>query len=327
VEHENTILLGDCLERLNELPDASVDLIATDPPYGYSFLGKDWDKAVPSVPLWQECLRVLKPGGFAFVMSAPRQDVLSQMIVRIGEAGFDTDFTSIYWTYASGFPKAMNIGKMVDKRNGRIVDPAVKTYLNERRRAKGLSLNQINELLGTATTGGGVASAIMGDKPFNELPTVAVYAQLKTILELDDRFDELIERQEAEREVIATRRQTVGGNGIYGEYADVADITLPSTDAAKALNGSYGGFQPKPAVEVIIVAMKPLSEKTFVNQALKNGKGITWLDDARIPTLEKVRVNTAGGLGYASNTDIKSGTGTAYTDEGRFPANLLSRTL
>ena len=37
---------------------------------------------------------------------------------------------------------------------------------------------------------------------------------------------------------------------------------------AKALDGSYGGFQPKPAVEVIIVAMKPLSEKTYVDQAL-----------------------------------------------------------
>jgi hypothetical protein len=112
------LIHANCIDVLRNMPDKSVDCIVTDPPYGYSFLGSDWDKAVPSVETWRECLRVLKPGAFAFVMSAPRQDVLSQMIVRIAEAGFDTDFTSIYWTYASGFPKAANIGKMVDKRTG-----------------------------------------------------------------------------------------------------------------------------------------------------------------------------------------------------------------
>src|SRR5260370_22889872 len=63
-------------------------------------MGKDWDKAVPCVDIWKECLRVLKPGAFAFIMSAPRQDVLSQMIIRLSEAGFRTDFTSLYWAYA-----------------------------------------------------------------------------------------------------------------------------------------------------------------------------------------------------------------------------------
>ncbi|MGC8580669.1 MAG: hypothetical protein ACP5MB_11550, partial [bacterium] len=56
-----------------------------------------------------------------------------------------------------------------------------------------------------------------------------------------------------------------------------------ATPEAKALDGSYGGFQPKPAIEVIIVSMKPLSEKSYVDQALKNRKGITWLEDCRIP--------------------------------------------
>ena len=81
------LIHGDSAEELKKLEDNSVDLVCTDPPYGYSFMGKNWDKAVPSIEIWKECLRVLKPGGFAFVMSAPRQDVLSQMIVRIDEAG------------------------------------------------------------------------------------------------------------------------------------------------------------------------------------------------------------------------------------------------
>ena len=114
--HENTILLGDCLDRLTELPDNSVDLVCTDPPYGYSFMGKTWDKAVPSIAVWQQCLRVLKPGAFMFVMTAPRQDVLSQMIVRIGEAGFYANFTSIYWTYLNGFTKAANPTKLLARR-------------------------------------------------------------------------------------------------------------------------------------------------------------------------------------------------------------------
>ena len=68
-----------------------------------------------------------------------------------------------------------------------------------------------------------------------------------------------------------------------GFKADYDLMPEPATAAAAALNGSYCGFQPKPAVEVVIVSMKPLSEKTYVAQALKNRKGITWLDDCRIP--------------------------------------------
>lgn len=99
-------------------PDDHFDCLVTDPPYGYGFMGKDWDKAVVGVKVWKEVYRVMKPGAFGFVMSAPRQDVLARMIVNLQDAGFETGFTSIYWTYATGFPKAGNIGKMVDKRLG-----------------------------------------------------------------------------------------------------------------------------------------------------------------------------------------------------------------
>lgn len=112
------IIEGEALEELCKLESDSVDFVCTDPPYGYSFMNRDWDRAVPHTDIWQECLRVLKPGAFLNVMSAPRSDVLSRMIVNIESAGFRVDFTPIYWTYASGFPKAGNIGKLVDKRLG-----------------------------------------------------------------------------------------------------------------------------------------------------------------------------------------------------------------
>lgn len=90
------LIQGDCLDALKNIEDDSVDQLATDPSYGYKFMGKDWDKAVPSVEIWKECFRVLKPGAFAFVMSAPRQDVLNQMITNLSKAGFNTNFTSLY---------------------------------------------------------------------------------------------------------------------------------------------------------------------------------------------------------------------------------------
>lgn len=96
----NKIINDDCLKVIGDIPNSSIDLIVTDPPYGYSFMGKDWDKVIIGIEYWKECLRVLKPGAFAFIMSSPRQDCLYRMIYNLQEAGFETGFTSIYWTYA-----------------------------------------------------------------------------------------------------------------------------------------------------------------------------------------------------------------------------------
>ena len=92
VPHYDKLILGDCEDQLKKFPDNSTDLIVTDPPYGYKFMGKDWDKAVPSIEIWKECNRVLKPGAFAFIMSAPRQDVLCRNLVNIENAGFKTKY-------------------------------------------------------------------------------------------------------------------------------------------------------------------------------------------------------------------------------------------
>lgn len=57
------LMHGDCLEVLKTLEENSIDSIVTDPPYGLAFMGNKWDYDVPSVEIWKECLRVLKPGG------------------------------------------------------------------------------------------------------------------------------------------------------------------------------------------------------------------------------------------------------------------------
>ncbi len=74
------LINGDSADELKKLEDNSIDLLCTDPPYGYSFMGKSWDKMLPPKEIFEESLRVLKPGSFAFVMSAPRSDVQSRMI-------------------------------------------------------------------------------------------------------------------------------------------------------------------------------------------------------------------------------------------------------
>ncbi|MCK5015322.1 MAG: site-specific DNA-methyltransferase, partial [Candidatus Omnitrophica bacterium] len=134
------------------------------------------------------------------------------------------DFSSIYWTYASGFPKAMNISKGVDKKLG-------------------------------------------------------------------------------------------------------ADA--PET---KALDGAYAGFQPKPAVEIVIVAMKPLAEGSYIDQVLANGKGVTWLDDCRIPykndkDIEDSKGNFKPLTNYdGRNTNFEFGiekVDSHQNSQGRFPANIL----
>lgn len=106
------IIHGDCLEVMKKMPDNSVDSIVTDPPYGISFMGKKWDYDVPKVEVWDEAMRVLKPGGHILVACGTRTQ--HRMAVNIEDAGFEIR-DMIAWVYGSGFPKSLNIGKVMDK--------------------------------------------------------------------------------------------------------------------------------------------------------------------------------------------------------------------
>jgi len=106
---------GDCLDVLKTLPDNSVDSVVTDPPYGLSIMGKKWDYDVPSIEIWEECLRVLKPGGYLLAFAGTRTQ--HRMAVRIEDAGFEIR-DMIAWVYGSGFPKSLNISKAIDKSAG-----------------------------------------------------------------------------------------------------------------------------------------------------------------------------------------------------------------
>jgi len=335
----NKIMNCDCLEGMRELEDNSIDVVITDPPYGLEFMGKEWDapwkgkaseefntscegklggfKKLPNysrinnlkcencghwkfsgnpckcenpkfpnakrmamkgmknfVVNWgKECLRVLKPGTFCFVMSSSRQDMLSAMIQGLDEAGFNINFTSLYHVFASGFSKAMNVSLAIDKRECR---------------------KQLEEKLGRKST-----------------------------------KDEFKEVWKGFREVIGENIHSADRKGQYegwgtGDEGRRYD-TISATPEANILDGSYAGFQPKPAVEVILVAMKSLSEKSYVDQALKDGKGVTFLNECRAPykSEDKPEGSVYGKSGFVSE-ELYEKTGRVVTsNKGRFPANLL----
>ena len=103
------------MDQMLFMADSSVDSIVTDPPYGLSFMGKKWDYDVPSVELWAECLRVLKPGGHLLAFAGTRTQ--HRMAVRIEDAGFEIR-DMIAWVYGSGFPKSLDVSKAIDKAAG-----------------------------------------------------------------------------------------------------------------------------------------------------------------------------------------------------------------
>jgi site-specific DNA-methyltransferase (adenine-specific) len=106
---------GDCLEDMKLLPANHVDTIITDPPYGLSFMGKEWDKGVPGVPFWAEMLRVCKPGAMLLAFGGTR--TYHRMTCAIEDAGWELR-DCMMWLYGSGFPKSLDISKAIDKLKG-----------------------------------------------------------------------------------------------------------------------------------------------------------------------------------------------------------------
>lgn len=107
--------LGEALAILRTMPDNSVDAVVCDPPYGISFMSKHWDYDIPEVAIWQECFRVMKPGGHLLAFAGTRTQ--HRMACAIEDAGFEIR-DMIAWVYGSGFPKSLDVSKAIDKAAG-----------------------------------------------------------------------------------------------------------------------------------------------------------------------------------------------------------------
>ena len=250
---EIKLLNGDCLDKLKELENNSIDSIVTDPPYGLSFMGKKWDYDVPSVEIWEECMRVLKPGGHLLAFAGSR--TYHRMAVRIEDAGFEIR-DQIMWIYGSGFPKSHNIGKNVEKRKvGGIKN------LKQVGTKQGIKVE-------TGTSG---------------------YSYSK--------------------EYVAGK--SMGGKQISGDIP-VYEITNDWEGWGTAL---------KPAHEPIVMARKPLSEKSVADNVLEWGTGGINIDGCRVGN-ESIKSPQHGKNVFNGDYPIDYD-GEYKINEGRFPANII----
>lgn len=321
------LIHGDSLVELTKLPECSVDSIVTDPPYELGFMGKSWDSTgiANNVDLWKECLRVLKPGGHLLAFSGTR--TYHRIASAIEDAGFEVR-DMIEWVYGSGFPKSLNIGKAVDKLNGRFIEERIKLakYIRETRVNAGITSKELNAKFGYVAGCNWWESTNPNN---NRVPTKADWTKLRTILNLNDEFNWIIDRQEAEREIIG--KTTRGNAGFSNEQVprpwkekigDELDITKGTSE--------YEGWGTalKPAHEPICMARKPLAEKTVAENCLKYGTGGINIDESRVGTEE--RNNPQAGFVRRGRTDEEVFGGVdknkpegELTVSGRFPANLI----
>jgi hypothetical protein len=109
------VVHGDCLAVMPTLEEASVDAIVCDPPYGLSFMGKDWDHGIPGGAFWREALRVAKPGAHLVAFGGTR--TFHRLACAIEDAGWEIRDT-LSWLYGSGFPKSLDVSKAMDKAAG-----------------------------------------------------------------------------------------------------------------------------------------------------------------------------------------------------------------
>jgi len=233
-----TLLKGDCLDKLKELQDNSIDSVVTDPPYEIGFMGKGWDDSgIANNPeLWKEVLRVLKPGGHLLSFSHSR--TYHRQAVAVEDAGFEIR-DQIMWIYGSGFPKSHNIGNSIDK------------------------------LYGAGNRGHAISSG--------------------------NRF-----------------HPTTGEPRPNGEKLDKYEAR---TQQGKGWEG--WGTALKPAHEPIVMARKPLSEKTVAKNVLEWGTGGINIDASRIGN-ETITTNGYGDKGFVAQEGYEPS-----THQGRFPANII----
>ena len=353
------IIHGDCLEELKKLEDNSVDAVVTDPPYGLSntkpaqvadvlkawvtgdtvsvpakkggFMGKDWDSFVPPPAVWEECMRVLKPGGHMAVFAGARTQDLMGLSIRL--AGFEIRDT-LGWVYGSGMPKSLDVSKAIDKARREDTEPvkAVAAALRAALDASGKTRKEIDAHFGTAN----VSQYWFSPHRNSQVPPVDKWPWLRDFLGIDSSLDAEVWRLNgrkgtpgeawAKREVVGVKKAGIATPGdrdrytVGGSRAVEVNITAPATSEAQRWDG--WGTALKPAIEPIILARKPL-DGTVANNVLAHGVGGLNIDACRVGTdddLQKKYPNGPGGNTFGGGR-------MAITEwnqpAGRFPANVL----
>ncbi|AEK09779.1 DNA methyltransferase [Mycobacterium phage Museum] len=305
--------LGDCRDILTELEDASVDAILTDPPYELGFMGKKWDGSgiAFDVEMWEQCLRVLKPGGHMLAFGGSR--TWHRLTVAIEDAGFEIR-DSIAWLYGSGFPKSLDVSKAIDKAGGESPQRQAEVLRNARTRA-GLSRGEVAERIGCTPS---------SVRDWEEGRSRAVGRSLEWITpspEYRDRLADLLGYTSDERRIAGASTDRRGDGTVIGlGHSGVKYGTDASTEAAKRWQG--WGTALKPSFEPIVVARKPLVGTVAAN-VLEHGTGALNIDACRIATDEdRSRPPRAANAIYGGGKGTNS-TASESNPAGRWPTNVV----
>jgi DNA modification methylase len=309
------ILHGNNLDILPTLADNSIDSIVTDPPYELGFMGKKWDSSgiAYSVELWQQCLRVLKPGGHLLSFGGTR--TYHRVAVAIEDAGFELR-DSIAWLYGSGFPKSLNVSKAIDDYESKHESllPDEERFCSWMKEYSGLTEQQSKELLGSARFITGqieIVNTATKEKPRMGrramVPTSAAWQKIKPILKTTppDWLEDLV--KDPPQKAIEHPGEWNAGKG----------------QGTAGTNEWQGwGTALKPAFEPVIVARKPI-EGTVANNVLKWGTGGLNIDGSRIGTEGGTQGASEGPQGQVYGSGLNGNFGKPVAGLGRWPANII----
>jgi site-specific DNA-methyltransferase (adenine-specific) len=321
---------GDCVEEMKKLPDNSVDSVVCDPPYGLSFMGREWDSFTDAQAMgeWSrrwalEALRVLKPGGHIIAFAGSR--TYHRMAQGIEDAGFEIR-DQIMWMYGSGFPKSLNVSKAIDKRGGIVADfEPFRDAVIDAMKEKGVTRKELTKALGNDMLSHYITK---GSQP--AVPKLEDYLIIKETLEMGDEWDELF-LPEAEREVVGKGTSGIAAafgdenlGSIEGLEAPEYDVTVAETDMAKKWEG--WGTALKPAHEPCVLARKPFPSSVAEN-VLKHGTGAINIDASRVQTDDVIEFERKKAMwsseagqwrGNEEDTSVYE-----QHEGGRFPTNVL----
>lgn len=264
------VIQGNNLEILPQIPDASVDAVVTDPPYGLAFMGKAWDKTLPDPQTWVEALRVLKPGGHALIFGAPR--LYHRLAVAVEDAGFEIRDV-LMWMFGSGFPKSLDVSKAIDGSDAAREQHARRLRFTEWVRSTGATSAQIGRATGTDMgshyTTAASQPAIMTEEHLQACIASGLFSSVPEWVREECRIRSVESANMAAREVLETRMSRASQVALSiseGEY----DVTAPHSPEAAAWAG--WGTALKPAYEPILLVRKPLIG-TVAQNVLTHGTG------------------------------------------------------
>jgi len=286
---KNKIYQGDCIEELKKLPDNSVDAIITDPPYGLGFMNKEWD----SFPLRDRGGRLTGSGN-------PTESRGFGMNVAYGNnLQTQNALQEFSYNWAKECLRVLKPGAFLLSFGG------TRTY---HRMACGIE-DAGFEIRDTImwVYGSGFPKSLNIGKQIDKIQGVE---QEKVEYEHPQRKNRASNYSIGFSE--SEERKNEGGSKIMKGIA--------TSELAKEWEG--WGTSLKPAVEPIVVARKPLSEKNVALNVLKWGTGGINIDESRIPTDEKLSIgsnNHSQASVFKHNQILNS----EQNSLGRFPSNLI----